>query len=78
MQSQFSNVFNQAVLEINPSHPIIEKLITLHGIDKDSQEAKEMVNVVFNTAALAAGYTLDNSAEYAKMVIKMMTRISQI
>ena len=65
------------MLEINPSHPIIVKLIALHEADKDSQEAKDTVNVVFNTAALAAGYTLDNSAEYAKMIIKMMTRMAQ-
>jgi hypothetical protein len=31
---------------------------------------------VFNTAALAAGYVLDNAAEYSQMVVKMMTRLS--
>jgi heat shock protein beta len=74
---QFSNVFNQAVLEINPSHPVIERLTTIHGIDKDSEEAKETVNMVFNTAALAAGYSLDNAAEYSKMVVKIMTALAQ-
>ena len=37
----------------------------------------QMVDMVFNTAALAAGYMLDNSAEYSKMVIKMMTKVAQ-
>jgi HSP90 family molecular chaperone len=76
IQGQFSNVFNQAVLEINPTHPIIERLITIHGLDKDSDEAKDTVNLVFNTAALAAGYALDNAAEYSKMVTKLMTSVA--
>jgi hypothetical protein len=25
-KGQFANIFNQAVLEINPTHPIIERL----------------------------------------------------
>lgn len=76
-KGEFSNVFNQAVLEINPSHPVIEKLISIHSIDKESEEGKDIVNLVFNTAALAAGYALDNAAEYSKMVVKMMTNLSK-
>merc|ERR1719240_298820 len=73
-KGEFANIFNQAVLEINPSHPIITKLKAMQEADSDSVDAKEMVDLVFNTAALAAGYMLDNSAEYSKMVIKMMTK----
>jgi molecular chaperone HtpG len=70
-------VFNQAVLEVNLKHPIIERLSTMHGLDPESQEAKDTVNLVFNTAALSAGYALENAAEYSKMVIKMLTSLSQ-
>ena len=76
-KGEFSNIFNQAVLEINPSHPIITKLKTIQEADSESDDSKEMVDMVFNTAALAAGYMLDNSAEYSKMVIKMMTKVAQ-
>lgn len=76
-QSKFSNVFNQAVLELNPTHPIIADLKRDFDTNKDSEEAKEKVEVLFNTAALAAGYMLDNAAEYSKLVTKMMTRVAQ-
>lgn len=76
-KGQFSNIFNQAVLELNPAHPIVLKLKALQEIDGESEEAKDMVELVFNTAALAAGYVLDNAAEYSQMVVKLMTKISK-
>jgi heat shock protein beta len=75
-KGEFANIFNQAVLEINPTHPIIANLIQLHESDPESEEAKETVGIVFNTAALAAGYVLDNAADYSRMVTNMMTRLS--
>lgn len=46
-------------------------------IDGESEEAKETAELVFNTAALAAGYVLDNAAEYSILVTKMMTKLAQ-
>ena len=80
-KGQFANIFNQAVLEINPEHPIIAKLISMHANMEGDNEAskdndsKEMVELVFDTAALAAGYVLDNAASYSAMVTKMMTKL---
>ncbi len=73
---QFSDVFNQAVLELNPKHPIIIDLKRMYDIDPNSPEANERVHVLFNTAALAAGYTLDNAADYSKMITKLMTQLA--
>jgi HSP90 family molecular chaperone len=79
-KGNFENIFNQAVLEINPSHPIIQKLVEIQKQYPEdpnaSEEGKEMIDLVFNTAALSAGYVLDNAAEYSQMVVKMMTRLS--
>lgn len=74
-KGQFANVFNQAVLEINPAHPIILNLYEEFSRDQESAEGKGMVNMVFSTAALAGGYQLDNAADYSQMVTKMMTRL---
>ena len=75
-KSQFSNVFNQAVLEINPDHSIIKHLRSMHESQPDSEAAHETAELVFNTAALAAGYILDNAADYSHMVVKMMARLA--
>ena len=71
----FSNIFNQAVLEINPNHPIIQRLDVMYTAGDESPEAKELVELVFSTSALAAGYVLDNAAEYSQMVTNLMTRL---
>jgi HSP90 family molecular chaperone len=76
-QSQFANIFNQAVLEINPNHPIMMKLKLMYEENAEDEVGKELVNLVFNTAALAAGYVLDNAAEYSLMVNKMLTKMVQ-
>ena len=75
-KGEFSNIFNQAVLEINPEHPIIARLKAMQEADPESEDAKDIVKLVFNTAALAAGYVLDNSAEYSQMVTKMMSKLA--
>lgn len=72
-KGQFSNIFNQAVLEVNMLHPIIAALRKMHERDASSTEAKETAELVFSTAALAAGYSLDNAADYAQAVVKLMT-----
>ena len=73
-KGQFANIFNQAVLEVNMQHPIIVSLRALHQSDANSSDAKETAELLFNTAALAAGYSLDNAADYSQMVVKLMTK----
>jgi HSP90 family molecular chaperone len=75
-QGRFANVFNQAVLEINLAHPVIVRLRSLFETDPKNDRGKETVDLLFNTAALAAGYVLDNSAEYAQSVVKLMSRLA--
>eukprot|EP01041_Mallomonas_annulata_P001014 gene1014-1990_t len=75
-KGQFENIFNQAVLEINIDHPIIQRLKVVQETEPDSPEAKESATLMFNTAALAAGYVLDNASEYAKLVTSMMSKLA--
>jgi heat shock protein beta len=77
-KGEFANIFNQAVLEINPEHPIIARLKYLQeNLENKEEEATETVSLIFNTAALAAGYVLDNAAEYSANVVKMMARLAK-
>ena len=54
----------------------IKSLKEAQELDEENEEAKEAVELVFNTAALAAGYALENAADYAKLVTSMMTKLS--
>jgi molecular chaperone HtpG len=72
----YANVFNQAVLEINPNHPIIKHLKSTFVADPESTVAVDSIRLMFETAKLSAGYVLDNSAEYSRLVVKLMTRMT--
>jgi len=65
---------NQASLEVNPSHPIIERLRTMVHADKNSRDAKELAQLVFDVAALQGGYAIDDPGNFAKRISALMTR----
>jgi len=78
-KGEFANIFNQAVLEVNPTHPITLKL---KQIAEDEQrkglpESRELVEIVFSTAALAAGYLIDDGPGFAVKVSRLMAKAMQ-
>lgn len=66
------------VLEVNPNHPIIIALA--ESLDKqeeeggDQEEAKEMCEILYSTAALRSGYDLKNANEFADRVEVIVRR----
>jgi len=63
---------NQAILEINAKHPIIQRIKDISTSEPDSDDTMELITVLYETAALQGGYTLDNAAEYAKRVNRLL------
>merc|ERR1712187_599479 len=63
---------NQAILEINPSSTVIQKLKSLMETSPDADATEDMVMMVYETAALIGGYTLEDPGEFAKRVTKLM------
>jgi heat shock protein beta len=66
--------FNQAVLEVNPSHPIVqdlERLIRAEG--EQSSEAKNFAVLLYDVAALTSGYEIEDSGDFAQRIMAMMT-----
>mmetsp|Transcript_14282 Transcript_14282/g.40597 ORF Transcript_14282/g.40597 Transcript_14282/m.40597 type:complete len:766 (+) Transcript_14282:1393-3690(+) len=66
---------NQAILEINPEHPVIQKLRTMQQTAPDSEETEDMVMMVYETAALIGGYNIEDPGEFAKRVTKLMVNM---
>lgn len=56
------------IFEINPTHPLIEKL------DHESDEDRfgELVNVLFDQATLAEGGTLEDAAGYVQRLNRLL------
>jgi heat shock protein beta len=63
---------NQAILEINPEHAVIQKLKTMYEAAPDSAETEDMVMMVYETAALIGGYSIEDPGAFAKRVTNLM------
>lgn len=69
---------NQAVLEINPSHPVVKELNTIvkaNGTSGPIEDPifKNKVTLLYDVAAMTSGYEVSDPAEFAKRVISLMS-----
>merc|ERR1712157_182321 len=63
---------NQAILEINPSHNVIKQLKNSMETDAESDDTEDMVLLVYETAALIGGYSIEDPGDFAARVNKLM------
>lgn len=63
---------SKPIFEINPEHPLVEKL------DKETDDARfdDLAHVLFDQAALAAGNNLKDPASYVKRLNKLLIELS--
>jgi len=60
------------ILEINPRHPLIKELLRLVTADENDQSAKDIAGLMYETAALQSGWTLDDTPDFATRIQRMM------
>merc|ERR1711862_49015 len=63
---------NQAILEVNPNHNVIKQLKNAMETDPESVETEDIVLLVYETAALIGGYTIEDPGDFAARVNKLM------
>lgn len=68
---------NQAVLEINPNHPIIQELNNRVNGKSDEEETKNFAKLVYDVASMTSGYEIDDAANFAQRVMSLMTTNTQ-
>merc|ERR1711915_451214 len=72
------SAMNQAVLEINPSHPIVQDLDgMIKGGNKDSAETENFAVLMYDVAAMTSGYDIQDTPDFAKRVMTLMTAKAQ-
>merc|ERR1711915_153559 len=59
-------------LEINPDHSIIENLRQRAEADKNDKSVKDLVLLLFETALLSSGFSLEDPAFHAKRIHRMI------
>ena len=62
------------LFEINPKHPVIKELLRIVTADPGDEQAYNIANLLFETATLRSGYTLDNTAAYAGRVENLLRK----
>lgn len=59
-------------LEINPRHPLMRELLRRVESNSDDVVAKDMAVLMFNTATLRSGFHLQETADFADSIERMM------
>uniref|UniRef100_A0A673VTR1 Heat shock protein 90, alpha (cytosolic), class A member 1, tandem duplicate 2 n=1 Tax=Salmo trutta TaxID=8032 RepID=A0A673VTR1_SALTR len=59
-------------LEINPDHPIVETLRKKAEADKNDKSVKDLVILLFETALLSSGFTLDDPQTHSNRIYRMI------
>lgn len=59
-------------LEINPDHPVIENLRLKAEADKNDKAVKDLVVLLFETALLSSGFSLDEPQVHASRIYRMI------
>jgi molecular chaperone HtpG len=58
------------ILELNPEHPVFEKLKTLYNTDKD--KLSDYANILYSQALLVEGVPLEDPLAYSDLVFKIL------
>jgi len=65
-------MMSKKVLELNPSHELVQQLRDVVVENPESQVATDMAQLLFDTAALHSGFALDDPSVFAKSIHRMM------
>ena len=60
------------ILELNPDHPVLARLKTLHDEDSASPRVKEFAQLLHGQALLAEGSPLKDPQRFSKLVSDLM------
>ena len=63
---------SKRILELNPSHPILERLKALHQADPNGERLGEYIELLYDQALLTEGSALKNPLQFAQRVSRLM------
>jgi len=63
---------SKKTLEVNPEHPIINELRKKADNDKNDKTLKDLVWLLFDTALLSSGFSLEDPSSFAQRIHRMV------
>ncbi|KFE64323.1 molecular chaperone HtpG [Hyalangium minutum] len=64
------------ILEVNPSHPIVEHLRKLHERDATSEKVTEWIELLHDQALLTEGSPLEDPNRFARRMTALLTQVA--
>jgi len=68
----------QRIMEINPLHPVIRKLLSVVEEGQQNKDTSDVVHILYNTAVLNSGYALSDPKDLTGRVSKLVASSLQI
>jgi len=69
---------SKKTLEVNPNHPVVKSLLDKAVSDAENEQAKDQAFLLFDTALINSGFTMEDTTDFAARMNRMLKAIMGI